>query len=153
MLPQISYLICLCERVCVFTQRAGSLHLMVGCIGRERRLSWFSVHIQIEVCLTSGPPSISSGFRIRGKTGYPETKPWFDEPENICLDKREEYCSLCPDTSPMRVFAQANLTLIKLPFCGVWVRAEGVQQPATFLHFLQALLDGHLFLSRANKNA
>lgn len=111
MLQQISYLICLCERV--YSLRAGSLHLMVHCIGREWKLSWFSVHIQIEVCLTSGAPSISSGFRIRGKTGYPETKLWFGGPENIFLDKREEYCSLCPDTYPMRMFAQANLTLIK----------------------------------------
>lgn len=111
MLTQISYLICLWERV--YSLRAGLLHLIVHCIGREWKLSWFSVRIQIEVCLTSGPPSTSSGVRIRGKTGYLETKLWFGGPENICLDKREEYCSLCPDTNPMRMFAQANLTLIK----------------------------------------
>lgn len=106
-----SHIICLWERV--YSLRAGLLHFKVHCIGREWKLCWFSVHIQIEVCWTSGAPSTSSGFRIRGKTEHRETKLWFSGPENICLDKREEYSSLCPDTNPMRMFAQANLTLIK----------------------------------------
>lgn len=144
MLPQISYLIYLCERV--YSLRAGSLHLMVHCIGREWRRTWFSVHIQIKVCLTSGAPSISSGFRIHGKTLYPETKLWFAGPENICLDKRKEYCSLCPDTYPMRMFAQANLTLIKLPFCGVWVRAEGAHSLRPFCTSAELCSAGISFL-------
>lgn len=144
MLPQISYLICLCERA--YLLRAGWLHLKVDCIGRQWRLTWFSAHIQIEVCLTSGAPSISSGFRIHGKTGYSETKLWFGGPENICLDKRKEYCSLCPDTYPVRMFAQANLTLIKLPFCRVLVRAEGAHSLRPFCTSVELCSTGISFL-------
>lgn len=117
-----SHISSVCVSVCSV---AASVMYLVG--HYIRKLSWYSAHIQMEVYITSGAPSISSGFRIRGKTGHLETQPWFVRPENIWLNKRGEYCSLCLETYPMRMFAQTNLTFIKLHS----VESEwGLREPA-----------------------
>lgn len=48
-------------------------YLMGKYIRKKKKLSWNSVHIKTEVDITQGAPSISSGFRICGKTGHLET--------------------------------------------------------------------------------
>lgn len=98
-----------------------------------------SVFISTEVDITLGVWSVSSTLRIHCKTRHLMTSCGLSALRTLPSTKGE-YCCLCLETYPVRMFAQNNQTFIKVHSTRARARTEG-------LHSLQAVCTSSVLYS------